>query len=361
MRASRCLIAAALLATATAIAPAVSAAPVPADLGERLASGYVSPAMQRWASTTTALHTALTRYCPAPQPAEANAVKAAFGAAVQAWSGIAFLRFGPLVAENRYERIAFWPDPRNIVPRQLGAMVRAADPADLAPDGLYGRSVAVQGLPALEWLLYGDGEVLAAPSGATFGAACALSAAVAANLARIATDLSGAWGPAADFGKQFRTPGPQNNLYRSPQEVAAEGLKALSTGLQFARDVHLAPVLGKDVSEVRPKRAAYWRSDLTTAALAANLAAMREFLSAADFRYGAGEAWIGAQTQSEIARAAGSAGAVGHPFETAAASEDGYRLLTLTALTLKNAKQLVDQDLAAYFGVTIGFNALDGD
>jgi len=361
MRVSRCVMAIALLAaSAAALAPAY-AAPVPADLGQRLASGYVAPAMQRWASATTALTTALTRYCPTPQPAQASAVKAAFGETVKAWSGIAFLRFGPLVADNRYERIAFWPDPRNIVPRQLGTMVRAADAADLAPGGLYGRSVAVQGLPALEWLLYGDGEVLATPTGPTFAAACALSAAVAANLARIATDLTGAWGAEADFGKQFRTPGPQNNLYRSQQEVAAEALKALSTGLQFARDVHLAPVLGKAVGEARPRRAAFWRSDLTTAALAANLTAMRDFLVAGSFRYGADEAWIGEQTQAELARAANTVAAVAHPFETAAASDEGYRLLTLTALTLKNAKQLVDQDLAAYFGVTIGFNALDGD
>ena len=361
MRVSRCLVAIALSATGAAALPAAYAAPVPADLGQRWASGYIAPAMQRWVNTTAALHTALTRYCPAPQPAEASAVKAAFGETVQAWSGIAFLRFGPLVADNRYERIAFWPDPRNIVPRQLGTMVRAADAADLAPGGLYGRSVAVQGLPALEWLLYGDGDVLAAPSAPTFAAACALSTAVAANLARIATDLTGAWAPEADFGKQFRAPGPQSTLYRSQQEVAAEGLKALSTGLQFARDVHLAPVLGKEMTEVRPKRAAFWRSDLTTTALAANLIAMREFLAAAGFRYGAGEAWIGEQTQAELTRAAGSVSTVAQPFETAAASDDGYRLLTLTALTLKNAKQLVDQDLAAYFGVTIGFNALDGD
>ena len=37
------------------------------------------------------------------------------------------------------------------------------------------------------------------------------------------------------------------------------------------------------------------------------------------------------------------------------------RQWTLAGLTLKNAKAVVDQDLAPALGVTIGFNALDGD
>ncbi|MFZ7192489.1 aminopeptidase, partial [Bordetella avium] len=35
--------------------------------------------------------------------------------------------------------------------------------------------------------------------------------------------------------------------------------------------------------------------------------------------------------------------------------------LLLTAMIVKNAKDLVDQDIAPALGVTIGFNALDGD
>ena len=43
------------------------------------------------------------------------------------------------------------------------------------------------------------------------------------------------------------------------------------------------------------------------------------------------------------------------------ASDGETRQWTLAGLTLKNAKAVVDQDLAPALGVTIGFNALDGD
>src|SRR3546814_8604156 len=38
-----------------------------------------------------------------------------------------FLRFGPLVAANRYERIYFWPDPRGITLRQVQGLLGQAD------------------------------------------------------------------------------------------------------------------------------------------------------------------------------------------------------------------------------------------
>jgi len=49
------------------------------------------------------------------------------------------------------------------------------------------------------------------------------------------------------------------------------------------------------------------------------------------------------------------------PLDAALASEEGRRLLMLASLTLKNAKAIVDENLAPALGVTIGFNALDGD
>lgn len=65
--------------------------------------------------------------------------------------------------------------------------------------------------------------------------------------------------------------------------------------------------------------------------------------------------------RGELESAARTLQAVPVPLEQALAQEEGRRLLTLAALTLKNAKAIVDQDLAPALGVTIGFNALDGD
>ncbi|MNT75251.1 hypothetical protein D3C72_2141320 [compost metagenome] len=68
-----------------------------------------------------------------------------------------------------------------------------------------------------------------------------------------------------------------------------------------------------------------------------------------------------ASVRGELSSAATTLRAVPVPLDQALAAEEGRRLLLLASLTIKNAKAIVDQDLAPALGVTIGFNALDGD
>ena len=74
-----------------------------------------------------------------------------------------------------------------------------------------------------------------------------------------------------------------------------------------------------------------------------------------------GDAWMGGAVLGELDNAARTLREVPAPLEQALADAEGRRLLGLATLTLKNAKAIVDQDLAPALGVTIGFNALDGD
>src|SRR5690606_22737995 len=94
-------------------------------------------------------------------------VRAQFPAVVTAWSRIELYRFGPLMAQNRSDRILFWPDRKGIALRQVQAILADKDEAALAPETLARKSVAVQGLGALEFVLHGTGsEDLATPDGA---------------------------------------------------------------------------------------------------------------------------------------------------------------------------------------------------
>ncbi|MNN95855.1 hypothetical protein D3C81_2147340 [compost metagenome] len=65
--------------------------------------------------------------------------------------------------------------------------------------------------------------------------------------------------------------------------------------------------------------------------------------------------------RGELQAAAQTLQAVPVPLDAALQTEEGRRLLVLASLTIKNAKDIVDQNLAPALGVTIGFNALDGD
>ena len=339
-------------------------ATLPADLGERLARDYARPAVGKMADAAAALDGALGGWCAKPDAAGAARVGEAFTQLALAWSGVEILRFGPLVQANRFERLAFWPDTRGVMPRQVQQLIAAKDEALLAPGALAGRSVAVQGLPALEYVLYGDPSLLkqsTQSTAPTFAYACGYARAVAANVATISRDVAQAWSAQGDFGRQFAKPQPGNDLYRNPQEVAAEAMKALSTGLQFAHDVKILPVLGESPEAARPKRAAFWRSDLSTRLVAANLDGLKAFYQAGAYPLPAGDEWVDSSVRGELQAAAQALHAVPSPLDAALQAEEGRRLLLLASLTLKNAKDIVDQNLAPALGVTIGFNALDGD
>ena len=355
--------AAACLAVAAAGAARAQPA-LPADLGARVAEAYARPAFDRLREAAGRMEDALRAVCQAgagdAAPRRAAASEA-FGALARAWAGVEFLRFGPLVQGNRYERLAFWPDPRGVVLRQVQEALARRDQALLAPGALAARSVALQGLPALEFVLYRDDGLLQAGAAAPDAYACGYARAVAANVSTLSAELAQAWSARGDFGVQFTSPGPSRELYRNTQEVAAETVKALSTGLQFARDVKLLPVLGASAAEARPRRAAFWRSGQSVATLDAGLAGQQALAGLLARMLPADARWSGETARDEIGRARQALADAGAPIEQAAAESPGRPALALAALILKNAKDIVDQDLAAALGVTIGFNALDGD
>jgi len=339
-----------------------SAGELPTDLGERLVTGYIAPATQRFADAAEMLTARLQTWCEEPDTVGRAAIERDFGALVESWSGIEFLRFGPLVAANRFERIFFWPDARGVMLRQVQALLKQPDVAGDARL-LAGRSVAVQGLPALEYMLYRDGGLLAATRGASssgeFATECAYAQASAHNLAERGKELAAAWH--GDYAALFARPGPANPVYRSSREVANEAVKAISTSLQFLRDVKLAPVLGNGPDASRARRAPFWRSGLTTRSLHAQVHGLLAFYEAGGWRYYPPQAWINESLTLELDGAQSMLAELSAPVAELLSDPEHYRRLQLVGQILANVKRIVDEYLAPAFGVTIGFNALDGD
>ena len=358
----------ALVLPAASFAADPGQAAVPADLGERLARSYAAPATARLAEAAQRLAEGLQGFCSQAGPVRGetagkpgrDAIARQFRETVSAWEGVAFLRFGPLVEANRYERIAFWPDPRGVMQRQVQAALAEPGAAELGATALAQRSVAQQGLPALEFLLFRDQGLLAgkAPSPAD----CGFASAVAGALSQTTGELARAWSDEGDFARDFARPAAGNARYRSQQEVAAEAIKAMSAGLQFARDVKLMPVLQQPYQASRARRAPFWRSGQTAASMVVSLQGMQAFHEAANWHFGAADAWIDQSLRHELAQSIGVLQGFGdRPIAEVLEDPAGRRRLALLTMILKNAKALVDQDLAPHVGTSLGFNALDGD
>jgi predicted lipoprotein len=277
---------------------------------------------------------------------------------------VEFLRFGPLVEQNRAEQFFFWPDPRGVVQRQMRAVLAGGDAALLEASGLRAQSVAVQGLPALEYALHADDAARTIAAGGADGRyRCAYALAVASNLARLAGEIAAGWKPGAPLAAEFARPAAGNNVYRSAGEVATEVLKALSTALHVARDQKLQPALGDNTAAARGTLLPLYRSGLTQRYLVAGIEALAQFHVAAGLgaTLPAGSAWMDAGVRDELRRVQEDLTVVSGPLDRAVADETQRDLLVHAALLLVNARAIVDEYLAPALGVNLGFNALDGD
>ncbi|WP_238245213.1 imelysin family protein, partial [Methylobacterium iners] len=293
-----------------------------------------------------------------PDPAGVAGLRQAFQAAADAWSGIEAVCAGPIAVENRFERVAHWPERRNAVSRAVAGLLE--ETGDLTPERLRRASVAGQGLTALERLLYGEAEggaaraadELAAPAG---GRRRALGAAIAGNLREIGAETLSGW-----TGNE----GEAAAYERASPEAAREILTRLATDqlaqIEAVEDAKLATVLGKGPDGARPLLAEGWRAGRSLRAIALNLAAAEAFTRAAlshePERLRAVEA--GAATARSVADglAAGSA-----ELGALAADPKGRGRLVLLRDAVASARAVCGPAYAEALGITIGFNSRDGD
>src|SRR5690606_25449867 len=96
--------------------------------------------------------------CRDPSQDNLDAARAGFAALVGAWSQAEIIQFGPITEDNRSERILFWPDRKSIGLKQVQAAIADHDESATDPDRISGKSVAMQGLGALDFILFGTGS-----------------------------------------------------------------------------------------------------------------------------------------------------------------------------------------------------------
>jgi len=340
-----------------------------ASTGLRLLHGFIQPTVQRFhqaAHTTLAevthhCNAAAAGYTVAQQP-----LRDAFRALVLSWSALELLRFGPLVQGNRFERIFFWPDPRGVMLRQMRPLLQSV--ANV-PQDLRAHSVALQGLPALEYLLYGEGGLLAESGKAqdsaqdkaanTQAARCALALAVARNLTQMAEELQVAWADRGTYARDFSAPAQTNAVYRNENETLVEVIKALSAGLRFGGEVKLRAALGAREDKARARLLPFWRSGLSLSALAASVDALQAWHALAAFSRE--PAWLAQSLERELQESAALLQQHHAQAAQMAQEPEVYQALRLAVLKLDNARRMVDENLAPALGVGLGFNALDGD
>ena len=356
----RAIVASALVMLSLASGEA-AATPAAKPLVERSIAGFILPAYARFHASTARLGDAVDDLCAAPSADALDAARNAFRDTVQAWSTAEIIRFGPVTEENRQERILFWPDRKGTGLKQVQAAMAQGDTTASDADTLAGKSVAMQGLGALEFVLHGTGADDLAMAPGSYR--CAYGAAVAENLDRMAGEIEQGWQAPDGIAAAWANPGPNNALYRDDTEALGELLDVFVNGLELVRDVRLNGFLGQQAADDKPRQALFWRSAQTVPALGANISALQALFDASGLaaELPTTSNWIGESIGFEFANAIGAAKAADGPVAEVLQTPAARGKLDYLRVVTSSLSDLFGTRLSAEFGVTAGFSSLDGD
>jgi predicted lipoprotein len=339
-------------------------------LNAALVEHHVITRYERLAAAADRLAAAARAFCAGPGASGLGDLRAAHNEGLDTWQGIQHVRFGPIELFMRASRFAFWPDPRNTTGWQLSEVITGGQADAITAEAFAKGSVAVQGFPALERLLFDEGAgdpLLAGDPEAAFR--CELAMAIGDNMASMAADIVREWkGGDLAYAKLMANPGASNPYYRDHREATVDLFQSLQGGLEMLSDLKLAPPLGESAEGARPHLAESWRSGRSLENIRLNLEAAQA-LYGGEGGYGmddvvreaAGDAELADLLDRAFAQTLATARSVEGPLRTAVADPARRPAVERLALEARALKQIVNERLASALGIPIGFNAMDGD
>jgi predicted lipoprotein len=306
---------------------------------------FIVPHYQALSLTADAQEKAWAEFCAKPDEMGFETLQRAYLATADSWSQIEFLHYGPIDDEFRAERLSYWPERKNATAKALTELLEKDGDKDLAPEVFVKSSVAVQGLPALERLLFDDKAQTEMLNGTRKTRRCAVGQAIAWNVVTIAHDVRLGW--TNDVAQSLVKP-----------ETAKEATSRIATDLlsSFAlmRDTKLRPMLGKDAASARPMLAEGWRSKRSKRALMLNLETALDLAKLI-------MAGKDGDTPATVTTASSFAQALPEDFGAAVSDIKQRQQFYLVLDALAAARDKAHVEIPAVLGVTVGFNSQDGD
>ena len=309
---------------------------------------HLLPRYHAFTEKTAALADAARKLCPDATPAAINATRDAFHGALDAWQEVEHLRQGPAAAADTHIRVKFWPDRKSLVDKHLARLMANKDGGILKPESFAHVSIAVQGFPALERLLFAKDAPTSLTSGDGPVAPCAVAGAITVNLHNIAAGLEERWtkDPAAG---------------RPAKRVTTDLFNDLATGLGAVAELKLGAPLGSD-GKTRPRRAENWMSGRALRNVVHNLVALEDLYdglaTAKGGHIGKGEDDL---IRHQFAHLIKFTRDLGPSIAAVLETEKGPLRIKVLKSDIQDLHELVVVNVSEALNLVLGFNSLDGD
>jgi uncharacterized protein len=323
----------------------------------------IRPGAALFAEKATTLETAAGALCAEPSEKALRAGRAAFRSAARYYARIEFIAFGPNRTDNRRERLLLYPDPKGLVRRQVEKALTDRDASVTATATLQGKSVALQGFSALELLLFEPESRALASAGEPADFRCRYAAAAAGAIATVARAMRDEWADPKGFGALMLSPGPDNPAYLQAQEVTQEIVQSFIDGLDATREKRLAAPMGMLAPNKPPTPSLLGTSSTALPFITGSVEGLRALYRAGGLKAAIArdDRAIAGLIDAELSTALKAFGSLRVDIGQIERGTEPWQVLLAAGFPLKNAQQQAAVQLAQAAGITMGFNAGDGD
>lgn len=334
----------------------------PADpqqsVSSALTNGVLLPAYSTWTEANRQLASSGQAFCADQQ--NLSDARQAFLTAQSAWASLQPLLIGPLAEGNRAWQVQFWPDKKNLVARQVEALLK--NKPELTPADLDKSSVVVQGLTAYEYLVYDAAIDLGnAEQKARY---CPLLVAIGQHQQALATDVLDRW--QAKDGMAAQLQAFPNERYAEPAEAVAELLRTQVNALDGLKKKLGTPLGRQSKGQPQPYQAEAWRSKASLANLAAGLASAERIWRGAEqdgvqALLSSDQAALQQRIDTAYSDTRQRLAALQRPLGELLADPAGRSELNALYDSLNALHRLHETELAKALSIQMGFNSHDGD
>jgi len=325
------------------------------EINLALTDAVVIPDYAAFAVAAGAMNDVAAGFCGAISEESLDELRLAYHETMDKWQVVQHIQFGPITYFNWNYRLQYWPDDNGTGARQLTALVANKESAVLGSEAFARQSVGVQGVQALELLLFSEdslSQLQADPY------RCSVVQAITTNLEEIAAGVAQRW---TDEVRNTVATADERGFFESAEDATIDFLKAQVEPVRSLQQQKLEAILGESQANARVRRAESWRSERSVRNLKINVASLERF-------FNAGTPALNTVLPPEdieginagFARLQATLAELPDSMAAALETESGYDKLKQAASDFSGLFELLEASLKKT-DLYLGFNSLDGD